>query len=440
MKTLLEFCDQHKALSSRKGITFNTSEGELADVVFSSEDLKKIGEEAIQEIDLFKGKKIKIVEPFETQVVALSKISTFKEEVAISAIGKGMYYESEGFKEPFVRISKDSYVSKKDEKSEMVDMKISFADLAKKLNIDLDTIQVKDLTDLGLLIKSYDVVKKEVVYKPLNAFVVKESVSEHYEITSSSEILKTTSVHRTWSKEDEQWETSADRFAKGENIVKIDSPMQVVDISVGGTECYIANGQINHNTTPGGNSVKFAATVRIKLQGKTPVVELDPFAEAEHRNQLNAWNLKVEGWKNQGKVGDKPEKPKKQKGDEIIIGYDVTARTDKNKVGPPRREAEFRIVFSQGIIEEDAWLDYSIKYNIVKAVSSFEYQFLNHPELGKFKRDGWKEMLSDVALHEEVRSTICEKLVRSPIPTDAAVPVEPFEEEEVEEVPEEMKD
>ena len=73
-------------------------------------------------------------------------------------------------------------------------------------------------------------------------------------------------------------------------------------------------------------------------------------------------------------------------------------------------------------------------------MSSFEYQFLNHPELGKFKRDGWKEMLSDVALHEEVRSTICEKLVRSPIPTDAAVPVEPFEEEEVEEVPEEMKD
>jgi recombination protein RecA len=168
-------------------------------------------------------------------------------------------------------------------------------------------------------------------------------------------------------------------------------------------------------TTPGGNAVKFAASVRIKLQGKTPVVESDPFASREWERTVEAWNAECETWKSNGKVGEKPEKPKKPKGDDIIVGYDVTARTDKNKVGPPRREAEFRIVFSQGIIEEDAWFDYSLKYNIIKKVSGFEYEFVKHPGLGKFKRDAWTEMLSDVALHAEVKEIIVGKLIRSVI-------------------------
>ncbi len=185
-------------------------------------------------------------------------------------------------------------------------------------------------------------------------------------------------------------------------------------------------------TTPGGNAVKFAASVRIKLQGKTPVVESDPFAEKEWERTLTAYNQEVEVWKDHGKIGEKPEKPKKPKGDDIIVGYDVTARTDKNKVGPPRREAEFRIVFSQGIIEEDAWFDYSMKYNVIKKVSGFEYEFVKHPELGKFKRDAWTEMLSDVELREEVKVLIVSKLIRSVTLSDAAAAIADQEVEEVE--------
>lgn len=170
--------------------------------------------------------------------------------------------------------------------------------------------------------------------------------------------------------------------------------------------------------TTGGNAVKFAASVRIKLLGKTPVVISDPFAEKEWEKMLAQWNVEVDEWKSRDKAGAKPEKPKKPKGDDMIIGYQVTAKTEKNKVGPPKREAEFTIIFSQGIMEEDAWLDYGIKYNIVKQVSVQEFELVNHPEIGKFKRNGWKDLLSDVALHDEIRDELVSKMVRSPLASE----------------------
>src|ERR1039458_8857262 len=93
-------------------------------------------------------------------------------------------------------------------------------------------------------------------------------------------------------------------------------------------------------TTPGGKATKFAATLRIKLLGKKAVVIGDPTVEAEWVSMLSNFQKEVELWKENGKIGGKPEKPKKPKGDEIIVGYDVNARTEKNKVAAPKREAE----------------------------------------------------------------------------------------------------
>jgi recombination protein RecA len=184
--------------------------------------------------------------------------------------------------------------------------------------------------------------------------------------------------------------------------------------------------------TPGGNATKFAASVRIRLQGKTPIVETDPFAQAEYERSILQWNKDVTDWKSSGSVGAKPEKPKKEKGDEIIVGYDVTARTDKNKVGPPRREAEFRIIFSKGIIEEEAWFDYSLKFNLIRKISAFEYEFVKYPKLGTFKRTDWVGMLADVELHSEIKNTIISKLVRSVTELTSVVPTTEDNEEEVE--------
>lgn len=303
------------------------------------------------------------------------------------------------------------------------EVEMTLAELAKTYfhidNFNSDEDVTIPVDDLGILIESYDINKKEKCFKLLDSFIIKPTVMEYY----TDGILNGTSEHRII---EDDIEVSLKNHSE---FKKINKQMEVVDVSVKETENYFANGRLNHNTTPGGNAVKFAASVRIKLQGKTPVVEADPFAQAEYERTILAWNADVVAWKSTGSLGAKPEKPKKEKGDEIIVGYDVTARTDKNKVGPPRREAEFRIVFSQGIIEEEAWFDYSLKYNMIKKISGFEYEFVKHPELGKFKRAGWLEMLSDVELHETVRQTIVEKLVRS-VTLDSTVITD--EEEEVE--------
>jgi len=289
-------------------------------------------------------------------------------------------------------------------------------------NFDSVETETTPVDDLGILIESFDSTTKEKVWREINNFVVKPSVNTHY----SDGILKGTSVHRIIENGIEI------PLIEHKDFKEFLEPMEVVDLSVDGTECYYANGRLNHNTTPGGKALKFAASVRIKLLGKTPVVEPDPFAEAAYQKSIEEFNVIRAEWKANGSLGEKPEKPKKEKGDDIIIAYDVVARTEKNKVGPPKRDAEFRIVFSQGIVEEDAWFDYSLKYNIIKKVSGFEYEFVKYPQLGLFKRSGWKEMLSDVELHEEVKKTITSKLVRS-LETEALVPlVEAENEEEVE--------
>lgn len=171
-------------------------------------------------------------------------------------------------------------------------------------------------------------------------------------------------------------------------------------------------------TTTSGKALPFAASLRIKLLGKSPVVIPDLFVEQEWEKMLKQYEFEVKEWQERGKLGSKPEKPKKPKGDEVIIGYQVTARTEKNKIGPPKREAEFTIIFSQGIMEEDAWLDYGVKYNVIRQLSSTEFEFINHPEVGKFKRKEFKGILADVELHDEIKKELVSKLVRAPLATE----------------------
>lgn len=183
-------------------------------------------------------------------------------------------------------------------------------------------------------------------------------------------------------------------------------------------------------TTPGGNALKFAASLRIKLKGAEQVVLMDPVALAQYENAIAEYEAMVESWKANGKVGAKPIKPKKDdfKGDKIIVGYDVEAFTVKNKIGPPKRAANFRIMFGQGIIEEEAWFDYALKYNIIqRSGNKYEIAAFKN-DAGVFSRDEWLETLADSDLREKVKSLIVDKLIR-PLDSGAPVVVETEEKE-----------
>ena len=190
-------------------------------------------------------------------------------------------------------------------------------------------------------------------------------------------------------------------------------------------------------TTPGGKALRFAASLRIKLLGKTPVKIMDPNAERVYQLLIRDWEEACKQWKDTGggKVnGPKPPKPKKPKGDEIIVGYDVIARTDKNKVGPPKREAEFRIVFGKGIIQEYAWFDYAEKFGLIESAGNFEYRVPSFPDIPNFRRVSWIDVLDgNGKFYKFIDETVKMKMVRS---IEEYKDVESHEEEDEEDITE----
>jgi recombination protein RecA len=104
--------------------------------------------------------------------------------------------------------------------------------------------------------------------------------------------------------------------------------MHRFDIEVEGSHNYLVDGVVVHNspeTTPGGRALKFYSSVRLDVR------KID--------------NLK-----------DGTE----------VVGARVRAKVVKNKLAPPFRQAEFDIVYGQGISKEGSLIDVGVAMEIVK--------------------------------------------------------------------------
>jgi recombination protein RecA len=173
---------------------------------------------------------------------------------------------------------------------------------------------------------------------------------------------------------------------------------QVRDNTSGYGESYVV---------PGGKAIPFYSSVRLYLEGKTKIVAKDPTLE-------NEYQIAIANWKALGgnKSGiEKPEKPKSTKENETTVGYEVTAYTKKNKTAPPDRRTPFRIVFSQGLFDEECWLDQCIKYGIVKASGAYNEIVAFPNDLGKFYKTGWMEVLqSSKELYDKIKNLLIDKM------------------------------
>ncbi len=123
----------------------------------------------------------------------------------------------------------------------------------------------------------------------------------------------------------------------------------------------------NPETTTGGNALKFYASVRLDIRRMTQIKD----------------------------------------GDEAI-GNHVKVKVVKNKVAPPFRQAEFDIIFGEGISKTGEIIDMGVELGIVqKSGSWFSY---NSDKLGQ-GRDSVKQLLIDnPELSAEIEGKIREKI------------------------------
>jgi RecA/RadA recombinase len=139
----------------------------------------------------------------------------------------------------------------------------------------------------------------------------------------------------------------------------------------------------NPETTPGGRALKFYSSVRLDVR------------RIESLKQANE-----------------------------IVGNRTRVKVVKNKVAPPFREAEFDIVYGEGISREGGILDIAVNMDIVnKSGAWFSY---NGQRIGQGRENAKQYLKENTALCEEL-----EKLVRNNF-TVAAPQVEEQKDEDAE--------
>jgi len=179
--------------------------------------------------------------------------------------------------------------------------------------------------------------------------------------------------------------------------------MCVVDTSVEETENYIANGQVNHNTTSGGQAIPYHSSVRIKL-GKGSQI-------------------------------------KNKKGE--VVGINVSAKTIKNKVAPPFRSCDFEIHFGVGIKEHEQIADllrsepdvtFKGKTYSVEGTGAWKTLSVLNNKTGevivekKFTKSGMEDLLNDKEYSKHLDIMLEQVLVRRMNEEDPEIDIESYEE------------
>jgi|GEM_PF-227893 len=194
-----------------------------------------------------------------------------------------------------------------------------------------------DISNLNLKIKSFNHEKKEVEYRKILSIVRKDD-SEVFELKNGDNILlRCTANHRIFNPEINDYiyigdvEKGSVQNEVGEiipfNVVKTSELSPILDLEVEGNENYFSNGILSHNTTPGGNALKFWASIRCEVR---------------------------KGDKDEGEDG------------EDMIGIKAKIKNVKNKTSVPFRKGEIFISFKDGIDVYGEYVDFGVSFGIIQ--------------------------------------------------------------------------
>ncbi len=126
----------------------------------------------------------------------------------------------------------------------------------------------------------------------------------------------------------------------------------------------------NPETTTGGNALKFYASVRLDIR-RTGAIK---------------------------------------KGDEVL-GNETRVKVLKNKVSPPFKQAEFQILYNQGISRESEIIDLGVKLNLVEKAGA--WYSVEGERIGQGKDNARDYLKENTELRDSIEGKIREKLMNT---------------------------
>jgi recombination protein RecA len=163
--------------------------------------------------------------------------------------------------------------------------------------------------------------------------------------------------------------------------------MNRFDLEIEGSHNYLADGILIHNspeTTTGGKALKFYSSIRLDVR-------------------------RIETLKDGGDA----------------VGNRTRVKVVKNKMAPPFKQAEFDIVYGQGISREGSLIDVGVEQGLVKKSGAW-YTYEND-QLGQGKENVRSFLRDNPDLADEIEKRIKEKLgIGAQVDTNADAPIEPL--------------
>lgn len=234
-----------------------------------------------------------------------------------------------------------------------------------------------DIADKNIKIKSWDTKTKQIVFKTILT-LIRKSDDYLYEVYGSRNnlLLKATGGHRIYDANLETWvslfqiDSTTTLLNDGSkekvSVFKTNILSPVLDITVEDTSNYFSNGLLSHNTTSG-NALKYYASQRLDIR-RTGAIK---------------------------------------RGEEII-GNETRIKVVKNKVAPPFREVEVRIIYGKGLDYNTDLLRLAVSKDIVKRSGAW-YSF-QEEKLGQGEQNTTEYLQSNPELAKKIETLVLEDM------------------------------
>ncbi|MDP7247152.1 MAG: recombinase RecA [Candidatus Peribacteraceae bacterium] len=143
----------------------------------------------------------------------------------------------------------------------------------------------------------------------------------------------------------------------------------------------------NPETTTGGNALKFYSSVRIDVRRIDKILEKAPStANSDDKTSKMPASAKA--------TADRQE----------VVGNRTRAKIVKNKIAPPFKQAEFDILYAQGISKEGDIIDLGVKYGLIER--SGAYFKTGENTLGQGREQARQTLIDDKKLAQELEKKI----------------------------------